>query len=63
MLAAARRVETLPYGLAFFDAELPHVWDLNLAWVDALPGEMTAADLAADEAAVWAAAEHVRRLS
>ncbi len=45
----ARRIEELPGGFAVFADELPAVWDLNLVWIDTVPEE-----LGADELAAWA---------
>ena len=55
-LRTATRVEELPYGLAFFEPELPAVWDLNLIWIDELPSGMTAPELAAEAERVQAPA-------
>ena len=45
----ARRIEELPGGFAVFADELPAVWDLNLVWIDTVPENVKA-----DELAAWA---------
>ena len=43
----ARRIEDVAYGFAVFNPELPAVWDVNLLWIDGVPDEVGAGDLAA----------------
>lgn len=52
----ARRTEPLPFGVAVFDERLPAVWDLNLVWVDRVPGWLDAPALTAEVERVQATA-------
>lgn len=45
-IRTAGRVERLPFGVAVFNDELPSVWDLNIAWVDTVPPNLSAEGLA-----------------
>lgn len=44
----AAMVETLPYGAGLFNPSIPHVWDFNLVWVDAVPATLGAETLVRD---------------
>jgi GNAT superfamily N-acetyltransferase len=54
----AQRTAEHPWGFVCFDDRLPHAWDLNALWVDALPDDVDAAGLAAEADRVQGALAH-----